>query len=336
MSERRGHAPPPQIVLCGELRAQAVAGGNTGHRITPDLAAEAPALHGLCHGARLRPGLAVHCADARDLHDLNIQTVLGESLHLALVLDGQTDVSFGACRIALGAARAGRARQPEAAAVFVTLRQPELFVRRAWRGKYERKVSITFSREWLAAACPEIDAGFAALHPLFDRHLAVERWAPTPRAVALAGQLIHPLASPPLLRGLYLESRVIELVAEALHGLLGIAPPVSLRPRERRRVAEVRDLLDSNAANGMSLEEIARHTGTNASTLQQQFRAAFGMTVFDYEHRRRLLRARQALEHEGRSVGEAADIAGYTSAANFATAFKRHFGITPRQCREGF
>jgi AraC-like DNA-binding protein len=49
-----------------------------------------------------------------------------------------------------------------------------------------------------------------------------------------------------------------------------------------------------------------------------------------------LLRARQALEQEGRSVGEAADIAGYTSAANFATAFKRHFGITPRQCREGF
>ncbi|MDR1647090.1 MAG: AraC family transcriptional regulator, partial [Zoogloeaceae bacterium] len=62
----------------------------------------------------------------------------------------------------------------------------------------------------------------------------------------------------------------------------------------------------------------------------------FGMTVFDYERQRRLLRARQALEQEGRSVGEAADIAGYTSAANFATAFKRHFGITPRQCREGF
>jgi AraC-like DNA-binding protein len=334
VSERRGHAP--QIVLCGELHAQAVAGGNMAHRITPDLAAEAPTLHGLCHGAHLRPGLTIHCADVRDLHDLNIQTVLGENLYLTLMLDGQADVSFGARRIALGVTRAGRVRQPEAAAVFVALREPELFVRRAWRGKHERKASIIFSREWLAAACPEIDTGFAALHPLFDRHLASKRWAPTPRAVALAGQLIHPPDLPPLLRGLYLESRAIELVAEALHGLLGIAPPVSLRPRERRRIAEVRDLLDSGAADGMSLEEIARHTGTNASTLQQQFRAAFGMTVFDYERRRQLLRARQALEQEGRSVGEAADIAGYTSAANFATAFKRHFGITPRQCREGF
>ncbi len=60
------------------------------------------------------------------------------------------------------------------------------------------------------------------------------------------------------------------------------------------------------------------------------------VAVHGQSDQHRLLRARQALEQEGRSVGEAADIAGYTSAANFATAFKRHFGITPRQCREGF
>ncbi|CAM5502008.1 AraC family transcriptional regulator OS=Stutzerimonas stutzeri OX=316 GN=CXK95_03430 PE=4 SV=1 [Stutzerimonas stutzeri] len=57
------------------------------------------------------------------------------------------------------------------------------------------------------------------------------------------------------------------------------------------------------------------------------------MTIFEYQRARRLLQARQALEREGISVNEAAWRAGYNSAANFATAFKRQFGISPRQVR---
>lgn len=318
-----------RIVRCGELYPPASAGGSA-VRIAPGLAPETPALLGLCHGEQLRPGLALHCADVRDLHDLTIQCVeRGGSLHLALVLDGEVDVSFGSRR--LGLATGGAGRRPQAA--FVPLAEPELFVRRAWRGKRERKVSISFSREWLAAICPDGDAGCAAL---FDRHLAVERWTPTPRAVALAEQLIRPPDDPPLLRKLHQESRAIELVAEALRQMLGVVPPPPLQAREHRRVAGVRDLLDSGAADGMSLEAIARHAGTNASTLQKQFRALCGMSVFEYLRRGRLLRARQALEREGRSIVEAAGIAGYASPANFATAYRRAFGITPRQSRAGF
>ncbi|MFQ6685116.1 helix-turn-helix domain-containing protein, partial [Bordetella pertussis] len=35
----------------------------------------------------------------------------------------------------------------------------------------------------------------------------------------------------------------------------------------------------------------------------------------------------------GLSVAQAACLAGYTSAANFATAFRRAFGVTPGQLR---
>ncbi|CAG0965152.1 Regulatory protein PchR [Methylophilaceae bacterium] len=319
-----------QIIRCGDLYPPASA--NEGFRVEPDLPPEAPVFHGLTYGERLRPGLFIHCADVCDLHALNIQGGMQhESLRLTFVLDGVVNVSFGPRQIELSAARSGHRRQPQAA--FVVLAEPELFVRRAWRGKRERKVSIAFSREWLATACPEDDT----LRALLNRHLAVERWVPSPRAVALAEQLIRPPDHPPLLQKLWLESRAIELVAESLQHIIGTAPTSpSLQPRARRRITEVRDLLDSGAADGLALDEIARHMGTNVSTLQQQFRAAFGMTVFDYLRQRRLLHARRALAQEGCTVGEAAYLAGYTSAANFATAFKRHFGITPRQCREGF
>ena len=38
---------------------------------------------------------------------------------------------------------------------------------------------------------------------------------------------------------------------------------------------------------------------------------------------------------QGGTVAHAARHAGYGSAANFATAFRRRFGLTPRQAREG-
>ena len=47
----------------------------------------------------------------------------------------------------------------------------------------------------------------------------------------------------------------------------------------------------------------------------------------------RLARAWAALEQTGCSVAEVAHGAGYSSAANFSTAFKRRFGISPKLVR---
>jgi len=93
------------------------------------------------------------------------------------------------------------------------------------------------------------------------------------------------------------------------------------------------ELLDSGVADDWTQERIAREMGVNATTLQRQFRALHGMTLFEYQRTRRLLQARQALERDGVSVNEAAWLAGYNSPANFATAFKRQFGISPKQVR---
>src|SRR5690606_19579261 len=111
------------------------------------------------------------------------------------------------------------------------------------------------------------------------------------------------------------------------------AAPGALRPREHRRLRELHAFLSSGQADGLSLDDIARHAGVNANTLQRQFRAVFGTTVFDHLRECRLLRARQALEQDGLTVGQAAAVAGYTSAANFATAYRRRFGHVPKLAR---
>ena len=137
----------------------------------------------------------------------------------------------------------------------------------------------------------------------------------------------------PLLQRLYLESRALDIAVDALAclGEARASETSRLRPHEHRRMARLLERLDSGEADGWSLDMMARDAGINVNTLQRQFRQLKGTTVFEYQRGRRLVRAREALEREGVTVRQAAWIAGYSSAANFATAFRRRFGMTPRQ-----
>ncbi|WP_150185643.1 helix-turn-helix transcriptional regulator, partial [Enterobacter bugandensis] len=58
-----------------------------------------------------------------------------------------------------------------------------------------------------------------------------------------------------------------------------------------------------------------------------------GCTLFDYLRDCRLALARRYLL-EGPSVQQAAWMCGYQHAPNFATAFRRHYGISPGDVRK--
>lgn len=299
--------------------------------VTPGILPAEPALRAhLAHTRRLRPGLLLHWDDAREEEDLIAQTELDAGLRIVLLLEGAVDVSYGLRQVALSSARGG------ASAALVALAEREQLTRRARRGVYSRRVNLNLGPGWLAQA----GTACGVLEDFMRRHLDMRLWQVSPRAVAIAEQIVHPPQLEPLLQNLYLESRALELAGEALaalHQHPGAPPPppapAALRPREHQRLRELQAFLGSGQADGLSLDEIARHAGVNANTLQRQFRAVFGTTVFDYLRECRLLRARRALEHDGVTVGQAAMVAGYTSAANFATAYRRRFGHAPKLAR---
>ena len=298
--------------------------------VTPGSLPAEPALRAhLAHTRRLRPGLLLHWNDAREETDLIAQTVFDAGLRIVLLLEGAVDVSFGPRQVALSSARGG------ASAMLVAMTEPEQFTRRARRGVYSRRISLDLGPDWLAQA----GAASGELEHFMRCHLDTRRWQVSPRAAAIAEQIVRPPQLEPLLQNIYLESRALELAGEALasfHPRASTPPaatPGALRPREYQRLRELHAFLGSGLADGLSLDEIARHAGVNANTLQRQFRAAFGTTVFDHLRECRLLRARHALEHDGLTVGQAARVAGYTSAANFATAYRRRFGLPPKLAR---
>ncbi len=310
------------------LSAKVPSGSTPAHCVVVpgNLPAE-PALRAhLARSRRLRPGLLLHWEDARETSDLIAQTTLDEGLRIVVLLEGAVDFSYGSRRMALASGRDG------ASAALVAMAEPEQLTRRFRQGAYSRRVNLNLGLDWLAQA----GTASQSLDAFMRHHLAMQRWQVSQRAIAIAEQIVRPPQLEPLLQNLYLESRTLELAGEALATLHpGAMPPAAgaLRPREHQRMRELHAFLGSGQADRLSLDDIARHTGVNANTLQRQFRAVFGTTVFDHLREGRLQRARHALERDGATVGQAATLAGYTSAANFATAYRRRFGHVPKLAR---
>ncbi|AHL73818.1 AraC family transcriptional regulator [Stutzerimonas stutzeri] len=287
--------------------------------------------YGRVKWAQLRDGLSLHWSDCEELQDFVTENTVGPRLSFVLFLQGQSQVSYGDLALTLGQPSARQA--PEGIAV--SMNEPVQFRRQARRGSHIRKLVVSLTPDWFEGRGEDTGATDSAVRRFMDSHLAPRVWKPSSRLLTLADQMLNPPGYDALLEGLYLESRALDIACEAL-GSLGEcdhAAQQRLRPQEYRRLQRLVALLDSGEADTWTLDHIAREMGVNATTLQRQFRLFKGMTVFEYQRSRRLHRAREALEREGATVTEAAWGAGYNSAANFATAFKRQFGINPRQVR---
>ena len=325
---------PPKSVRQAELKSLSKVSGSRFRLLSPDLCDDDAVLRGDFRQLQLRPGLALHCTDTHELHDLKTEAVQRSGITISLFLRGGVTAWIGGRKFYMGPTFANQSGALEAVAV--SRARPELFSRQSVRGTHIRKVNVTVTQEWLQASGLDAMDNHAAVLHFSQNHLASARWRPSPRFVSLAEQILRPPAFAPVLQNLYCESRAIEIVVEALQVIAKSdagQTDVPLRPKDYQRMSTVSEFLDAHLDDGLTLEMIARNAGMSVNTLQRIFRTVHNTTVFDYVRARKLHRAREALERDGASVAEAAYIAGYASAANFATAFRRFFGTSPKNFR---
>lgn len=277
----------------------------------------------------LRPGLILHAAEVRDLYNMGTQHMLNSpGIRVGVLVGGATEVAFGHRRFRLGPQSLSPSDRNKGALVSIT--EPELFSRQWTRGRSERKVSLTLSNEWLEEGGFESHANPAELRRFVRTHLDCRSWMLTPKARELALQILGPNAYLPGLHRLRLESQCIELAVEALSAIqLDRETAKFLSARNLHCIARLDDLLHEDCVAGMNMTDIAHAVGSNPTSLQIMAKQAWGATVFE---RLRIIRMNKAHEllRQGGSVADAATSAGYASATNFSTAFKRCFGVTPR------
>jgi len=319
-----------------------------GYRFESDpVAANEPVLEGRLRTVQLQPGLSMHGTEVVDLHNMVSRVNIKAGLRVVLALAGVIDVRIGGQRVHL------RADDPSHAANAAIISMPDdaLFEREWLRGKWERKLALHVTPEWLQnhgwlhAKEQLSDTGQTSTAPRrpaclnFPDTLCIRTWQPSPHALALAEQMLcHSEDPTDELSRLRLASRALELLYEALAsqrdsvGATGTLKG-NLRHRDQDRMLRLRSFIDTELqqpfAQPTMIAELGRRFGLSPSALQRQFRSAFGTSVNDYRRVMRLHQARTNLE-QGVSITEAAYQAGYSSAANFATAFRRQFGLSPK------
>lgn len=124
-----------------------------------------------------------------------------------------------------------------------------------------------------------------------------------------------------------LAARAHDLLVE----FLAQRPPEASPPGVDARLRRAAGLLEKDLANPPSLAELARHAGLSETSLKRGFRRAFGDTVFGHLRTLRMTRARALLESGECTVLEAATRVGFSNPSNFAAAFRRQFGLNPKQ-----
>lgn len=93
-------------------------------------------------------------------------------------------------------------------------------------------------------------------------------------------------------------------------------------------------LIAANLQKHYTIEELSRLSNTNKLKLKLGFRKTFGMGVFKRLIFRRMEHAKLLLESTGKPIAEIASLTGYDTVAGFIHAFRREFGVTPREWRK--
>lgn len=159
----------------------------------------------------------------------------------------------------------------------------------------------------------------------------------TPALQLVLQQILHcPYQG--LMKRMYLEGKALELLTLQLHQWTENTNRQQTRSQAWRssdveRLHYAKEILVRDLHNPPSLLDLARQVGLNDYKLKQGFRQIFGTTVFGYLQSYRMKEAKQLLTERELSIAGIAQRVGYASQSRFCDAFKRQFGMSPREYR---
>ncbi len=97
------------------------------------------------------------------------------------------------------------------------------------------------------------------------------------------------------------------------------------------RIGRAIQCFHGDIARPWTVAALAREAGMSRAAFSSAFTSRLGRAPFAYMRHWRMTRARVALADRHSSVGEVAELVGYTSQSAFGHAFRQTFGEAPRQ-----
>jgi len=133
-------------------------------------------------------------------------------------------------------------------------------------------------------------------------------------------------------------SAIIHLIEKLLHSFLRqeqAALPRTVKKNDLESMQHVEQILSSRLEGFPSLESLAQEVFMSTSKLKNLFKQVYGHTLYDYYNKSRLQRAKDLLITGQCSIKQAGSEIGFSNLSHFAKAFKKEFGILPRDMVKG-
>ena len=147
---------------------------------------------------------------------------------------------------------------------------------------------------------------------------------------AISYRVVHYITKPTVHSEIFEVFCSVRRELDAEHGA-----PLRDAPAEgyyENLVQQVKQAIAKDLKNA-TLISVAEQVGRSPSSVSRLFLEATGMTFTDYLTGQRMEKANQLLNCIEYKIYEVSEMAGYSNPKNFARAYKKHFGYTPRDFR---
>ncbi|MBS0031084.1 helix-turn-helix transcriptional regulator [Chitinophaga sp. 22321] len=138
------------------------------------------------------------------------------------------------------------------------------------------------------------------------------------------------------LKALYLEAKATELFLMQVKQLdeQHLPKQTTLQTKDIEALHDIRQYIEEHYGEALSLQQLAKRAGINQMKLKNGFKLLFNSTVFGYLGDIRMQEAKRLLQDEKMYVNEVADRIGYKHPHHFTAAFRKKFGMLPRDTRK--
>ncbi|BBD96792.1 AraC family transcriptional regulator [Sphingobium amiense] len=284
--------------------------------------------HGLRQAVALRQGLTLARTDVTFDHETDARLEChGSFLRFHFRLEGDSVVSDDR----------GESSSVSAGTILLVAQPADSYKReRAGINTHERSVTLICDRDYAAELIRQADATPSFLDDFLRNDVSgfsfLERTMPMK-----IRPIVEDILDPPLtgrLSEVLIEAKALELLCYTIHQILRVPEQGAIiREKDRKRVRDLCFILEQDPAAPISIDLLCRELAWNDTQMTECFKAVTGITISNYRQQVRMRYARRQLEETDLPITQIAFDSGYEYPSNFTTAFKRTFGVSPRDVR---
>jgi AraC-like DNA-binding protein len=198
-------------------------------------------------------------------------------------------------------------------------------------------VFILLKENWIHNVLPNDDIKQKLIKYLKDTRANVRKEFLNPQQLKLVDEIFNHTYVRPLAQ-IYYESRVLNLIESLLSEVLTKKEEaiheqgIYTNTEDIKIIQKAETFISSNIDKPFAgVDAMSKMCFMSRTKFINLFQRIYGMSSYDYYQKKRLNLAYTNLKTGKHSVANIAENIGYSSVSNFTTAFKKEFGILPKE-----